>query len=924
MPHSNNGQLSKKRTSSQQGAGEGEAAAAAGARGRDSNAADEGSSRKVSRLEARTGSAVADENVAPTSCVNTKQRTKSTPEVNQKLCAAAAAGQADEVQQLLQRFSFTNAASAFCKPLRSASERGHTQVVQLLVEAKCDVEDPSFTASLAMAAQNGHAAVVQALLAAEVSGDSTSHSCYPKLLDTAARNGQVEALRALIGARADINHSDIKALSPLLGAASNGEVETVQFLLSAKANLHAVDEVDMAAIDHAAFGGHVGVLKVLIASNVNINECGKRRVWPLLTAAEGGQLETVEFLLEAKADINVCDRDNMSAAALAMTEGHTPVAQSLLRAKATIDEEDLNDLLDTVAHNNHVELIDVLLCLKGDPTRSLHSAILGASHCGGHEGVQRLLKAKADPNHPCMVCALFAEREHQLSCLFIASVHGQVEVARLLLDAKADLDAENSGGDFPLFGAARAGETSIVSMLLESKADVNKTACDVTAPKEITCEVTSGSHTYREHHGSSYKPRPTDVLLGFTSLYVAVQGKHDSTVAALLRGKACPNECGVFGRTPLFVAAQLDHAPAIDMLLAAKADPNRPSACAAQGEHLMSPLLAALWCGSLETAEILLKSKATFDNLAPDTVDLARQRFEEVKHTGCTLLIHAVQDGFERVADLLLDIGVDVNFPDADSFTPVFVAVQERNEVILQRLLQQGADPCKTKATGTFPLYLAAQIGFEAGVRLLCAAKANPHLGKNPGLQPIQIALQKRQGAALRALLEAKADPDATVGGSSAPIISDASLRGDLDLVKVLLGKKADPNKQSSDKSTPIFYASARCAVLQVLLAANADPNVRCSRSGRTALYYAGDHECVQVLCDAKANPNAVIGEGGQTALHIHSERGDARSVEVLIRAKADVEARTERGQTAAAIAAAHEQVLQALEAGKAKIDGLE
>ena len=71
-----------------------------------------------------------------------------------------------------------------------------------------------------------------------------------------------------------------------------------------------------------------------------------------------------------------------------------------------------------------------------------------------------------------------------------AAFFGRVEIARMLIDAKADLDVQDNDGRTPLHRAAGREEVEIAQMLIDAGADVNvqdewgKTSLHVAAYKE--------------------------------------------------------------------------------------------------------------------------------------------------------------------------------------------------------------------------------------------------------------------------------------------------------------------------------------------------------------------------------------------------------------------------------------------------------
>ena len=68
------------------------------------------------------------------------------------------------------------------------------------------------------------------------------------------------------------------------------------------------------------------------------------------------------------------------------------------------------------------------------------------------------------------------------TALYLAAMHAQSDVVRVLIGAGADVDARTSAGDTPLMAAAGIGDSVIVHMLLEADASVDaKNKSGVTA-----------------------------------------------------------------------------------------------------------------------------------------------------------------------------------------------------------------------------------------------------------------------------------------------------------------------------------------------------------------------------------------------------------------------------------------------------------
>ncbi len=189
------------------------------------------------------------------------------------------------------------------------------------------------------------------------------------------------------------------------------------------------------------------------------------------------------------------------------------------------------------------------------------------------------------------ISALIGERvelvrevsDHDKTGLHWAAELDQIDIARRLVDAGADLEAKTSWGASPLDWAATMGSTRVADFLL-SRGASDLTLIGAAALgrlKEVASFVESGTDpgAHRRHDAPS---APTedwpadsahiqgDVLSD--ALYAAARNGHDDVVEYLLMHGADIDAKGFFGATGLHWAAINGHASTVDLLLARGAD----------------------------------------------------------------------------------------------------------------------------------------------------------------------------------------------------------------------------------------------------------------------------------------------------------------------------------------------------------------
>jgi ankyrin repeat protein len=248
-------------------------------------------------------------------------------------------------------------------PLYIAVEKGHTEVVQLLLGAGADVNTATNNGvtPLYIAAQHGHIEVVQLLLGADANVNSATNTGATPL-NIAAHEGYTEVVRLLLGACANVNTARNDGATPLHSAAVHGHAEVVQLLLGAGANVNSATNDGLTPLYIAAGKGHTAVVQLLLGAGANVNSATNDGATPLFIAALQGHTEVVQLLLGAGADVNTADNDGVTPLYFAVLQGHAEVVQLLLNARADVHAEnkDGDSPLTAATKKGHAEIVRLL------------------------------------------------------------------------------------------------------------------------------------------------------------------------------------------------------------------------------------------------------------------------------------------------------------------------------------------------------------------------------------------------------------------------------------------------------------------------------------------------------------------------------------------------------------------------------------
>jgi ankyrin repeat protein len=225
-------------------------------------------------------------------------------------------------------------------------------------------------------------------------------------LITAAECGQLNLVKELIAARADVNAHGFFETTALIESASHGHIECVKVLIEAGANIDGRDREyggNTALIKAAA--GHTECVKKLISVGANINVQGYHEHTPLMMAS--AHIECLKVLIAAGADVNMQDESRKTALIFAAIDGNTECVNELIVARANIDTQDNMEetALSHAAYNGHTECVRALIVAAAE----------------GHvECVEILIAARANinmTNKDGHTALLLAARMERLDCM---------------------------------------------------------------------------------------------------------------------------------------------------------------------------------------------------------------------------------------------------------------------------------------------------------------------------------------------------------------------------------------------------------------------------------------------------------------------------------------------------------------------------
>jgi ankyrin repeat protein len=425
-----------------------------------------------------------------------------------------------------------------------------------------------------------------------------------------------------------------------------------------------------------------------------------------------------------------------------------------------------------------------------------------------------------------------------------AAKRGDRAAVQAALARKADVNLAQPDGTTALHWAVERDDLELTDMLLRAGARVTSRTREGVTPLQLAA-INGSARMIDRLVKAGADPKAPLTAGGDTALMMAARtGKTDALRVLLESGSEVNAKESWGGTTALMWAVAEGHADAARMLIAGGADVNARSAyvAAANGRG--------------------------FEGRTPNT-NRTDTKAEEFASGWLTPLMFAARDGRVDLARILVGAGADVNAGAGDGKTALALAIFNGNYEVASFLVERKADVNQADAQRFTPLFWAVdRRNMETAPNFPWMVTADP--------MPL-----------IRALLDAGADPNAIVNntprarmreGSPRIVFATALMRAafaaDLELVKLLLARGADPKVISKDGETIVSAASGlafihgyhrgrppaeRLQVVKLFVELGNDVN-QADDYGITPLMAAGNYgdvPIIQYLIDAGADLSA-------------------------------------------------------------------
>jgi len=460
-----------------------------------------------------------------------------------------------------------------------------------------------------------------------------------RLADAAMRADR-EAVRALLQQRIDVNAAQPDGTTALHWAVRRDDLETAQLLIRSGARTSTATRYGITPLYLASVNGNAAMIDTLLRGGADPNAANPGGETALMTAARAGAVNAVTLLIDRGAAVNAREGARGQTALMwAVLENHPAVVRLLIAKGADVNAQTNVSVPDGTT---------------GSPQAA--SGDIGAHGPG-------IYRSRAVPSPSgAMTPLLYAARE------------GNLEMARILVGAKAELERPSANGTRPLVVAITNNHIELAAFLLDAGADAN--AADSfykRTPLYAAVEMRNPDYTRDTPPPVPDVRDPLDLIKALLARGANPNARANTTP---FRGfyQVSANWANFDGQTPFLRAALSGDVALMRLLLEHGADPNLATNDGA------TPLMAAAGINW-----VVAQTYSRSDNEYLEAATLCLDRGADVNAAnsqGFTAMHGAANRGFDAMIKLLAERGAKLDVKDKQGRTPmtfaegVFLAVQ--------------------------------------------------------------------------------------------------------------------------------------------------------------------------------------------------------------------------------------------------------